>query len=203
MDITRFFFRSLVWMSLKSRISSPFVKVSGICQHHMRWCACCVLCSEQGSWLGSVSGDLRDLCVSCLVGGLDEHRLGQLLPCWHCHLLYLIQLLWNTKADRGMYCQVLVKYCLGYQKMLFRSFVTVAYIKIQFKKKCYYWQKLKWAMLTKQTTQKRDSIPVVTWKQMKDTKFQTGYLCGTCYLSISKLVELLLSLLNLCLCDLK
>lgn len=28
---------------------------------------------------GSVGADLRDLCVSRLVGGLNEHRLGQLL----------------------------------------------------------------------------------------------------------------------------
>lgn len=51
----------------------------------------CVICVwRKGFWLGggrglgggggSVGADLRDLCVSCLVGGLNEHRLGQLLP---------------------------------------------------------------------------------------------------------------------------
>lgn len=61
----------------------------------------CVLyvCEEKVSWQGSFSADLRDLCVSCLVGRLDEHWLGQLLSCWHCHLLYLIQLLRKRRKD--------------------------------------------------------------------------------------------------------
>lgn len=54
---------------------------------------------EKVSWQGSFSADLRDLCVSCLVGRLDEHWLGQLLSCWHCHLLYLIQLLRKRRKD--------------------------------------------------------------------------------------------------------
>lgn len=45
----------------------------------------------------SVSADLCDLSVSRLIGRLDEHGLGQLLTCGHCHLLNLVQLLSISK----------------------------------------------------------------------------------------------------------
>lgn len=54
---------------------------------------------ENASWPGSLGADLCDLCVSRLVGGLDEHWLGQLLSCRHRHLLYLIQLLRKRRTD--------------------------------------------------------------------------------------------------------
>lgn len=41
----------------------------------------------------SVGADLRDLSVSRLVGGLDEHCLGELLSRRHRDRLNLIQLL--------------------------------------------------------------------------------------------------------------
>lgn len=44
----------------------------------------------------SVGGDLRDLRLSCLVGGLDEHGLGQFLAGRHRHLLDLVELLQYT-----------------------------------------------------------------------------------------------------------
>lgn len=56
-------------------------------------CMFCVCVWRKASRLGSVGADLRDLCVSCLVGRLNEHWLGQFLSCWHRHLLNLIQLL--------------------------------------------------------------------------------------------------------------
>lgn len=48
----------------------------------------------------SVGGDLRDLRLSRLVGGLDEHGLGQLLAGRHRHLLDLIELLQHTESPR-------------------------------------------------------------------------------------------------------
>lgn len=57
---------------------------------------------RRGGWEGegtaasSVGGDLRDLRLGRLVGGLDEHGLGQLLAGGHRHLLDLIELLQYT-----------------------------------------------------------------------------------------------------------
>lgn len=45
---------------------------------------------------GSVGGDLRDLRLGRLVGGLDEHGLRELLAGGHRHLLDLIELLQYT-----------------------------------------------------------------------------------------------------------
>lgn len=70
------------------------------------WCVAAPLlhCSW---WLvtASVRTDLRgDLAVGRLVGGLNEHRLGQLLPCRHRHLLDLIQLLQNHRKKGRDVC---------------------------------------------------------------------------------------------------
>lgn len=99
MSVTRFQVPHLNEQCLRSRLSSV------LCQSwwhlsasHGLVCMLCVWC--KGSWLVSVGADLRDLRISCLVGGLNEHWLGQLLSCWHRHLLNLIQLLWNRETDR-------------------------------------------------------------------------------------------------------
>ena len=47
---------------------------------------------EAGTW-SSFGGDLCDLSVCALIGGLDEHGLRELLSRRHRHLLDLIQLL--------------------------------------------------------------------------------------------------------------
>lgn len=65
---------------------------------HTGWCLGCSCDVRVPGW-GSVSADLCGRCISCLVGGLNEHGLCQLLSCWHCYLLNLIQLLWNRRTD--------------------------------------------------------------------------------------------------------
>lgn len=65
---------------------------------HMGWCLL-----RWRSAGGSVGGDLRDLRLGRLVGGLDEHGLGQLLAGRHRHLLDLVELLQHTHtASRGL-----------------------------------------------------------------------------------------------------
>lgn len=72
----------------------PSSPAAGVCGGHMGWCLL-----REGSGR-SVGGDLRDLRLSRLVGGLDEHGLGQLLAGRHRHLLDLIELLQHTESPR-------------------------------------------------------------------------------------------------------
>lgn len=83
---------------LDQRYEASFVQDGGTCPHHVGWCVC-VRVWRQGFGLASVGGDLRNLRVSRLVGGLNEHWLGQLLSRRHRHLLNLIQLLWGTETE--------------------------------------------------------------------------------------------------------
>lgn len=73
----------------------------------------------------SVGADLRDLRLGRLVGGLDEHGLGQLLSRRHRHLLDLIQLLQCRETDSR--CQDPYP-----PEMLFEGFDSVVYRKMVF-----------------------------------------------------------------------
>lgn len=57
-----------------------------------------LFCQEIIHWV-SVSCNLSGLAVCCLIGGLDEHGLGDVLTSRHGHLLNLIQLLEQNKQN--------------------------------------------------------------------------------------------------------
>lgn len=84
------------------------------------WCASCIWREREG--LGgkgggrSVGGDLRDLRLGRLVGGLDEHGLGELLARRHRHLLDLVELLQHTEPPHPRWVTSLHKTLVNVQK---------------------------------------------------------------------------------------
>lgn len=61
-----------------------------------RWCIFHNIPQPSG-WTNSVSCNLWGLSICCLIGGLDEHGLGDVLAGRHGHLLDLVELLEENK----------------------------------------------------------------------------------------------------------